>query len=51
LLALPLTYGLAWLSWHWIEEPCLRGVRARRQHADAVLTTAPENVALEVLRQ
>lgn len=44
LLALPCTYGLAWLSWRFIEAPALRGVRKQRRQAEVGLVPLREEL-------
>jgi len=41
-LALPCTYGLAWLSWHFIEAPAL--YRVRRQQAEPIVLPLREKI-------
>ena len=36
LLALPCTYGMAWLSWRFVEAPALHGVRQQQANASIV---------------
>jgi len=44
LLALPCTYGMAWLSWRFVEAPALHGIRKQQQKAKAIIVPLRERL-------